>query len=52
MSTSQLDIKQKKLIAIAGGVTEHLLYRGSKLSSFSQIGDYQVWRDRWGCSLS
>ena len=46
MSTSQIDIKQQKLIAIALNVTERFFYIESTSLHLSKVRDYQIWRDR------
>jgi len=46
MSTSQLDIKQQKLIAIALNVTERFFYIESTSLHLSKVRDYEIWRDR------
>ena len=47
----QLDVKQRKLIAIALTVTERFFYQQSTSLHFSQIRDYQVWRDRYHIAI-
>ena len=45
MSTSQIDIKQQKLIAIALNVTERFFYIESTSLHLSKVRDYEIWRD-------